>query len=48
MSDKKILFVGGGIIPEEDIPRLQEVGVAQIFGPGTFIAEISEYIKTNT
>ena len=31
-----ILVVGGGIIPEEDIPALKESGISEIFGPGTF------------
>jgi len=29
-----ILVLGGGIIPDEDIPKLKEVGIAEIFGPG--------------
>ena len=45
-SDKNILFIGGGIIPGKDIPKLKEAGMAAIFGPGTAIAEISELIKT--
>jgi len=44
-SDKKILFVGGGIIPEKDIPNLKEAGMAEIFGPGTPLSEISDFIK---
>ena len=46
-SNKSILIVGGGIIPEKDISKLHEVGIAKIFGPGTPIAEISEFIRTN-
>ena len=30
-----ILVLGGGIIPDEDIPALKDVGIAEIFGPGT-------------
>jgi len=30
-----ILIIGGGVIPEEDIPGLKEAGVAEIFTPGT-------------
>ena len=44
---KDILVVGGGIIPKKDIPKLKEVGIAQIFGPGTTIGEISKFIKAN-
>lgn len=36
----------GGIIPEADIPRLQALGVARVFGPGTPIAEIVEFIRS--
>jgi len=46
-SDKNILFVGGGILPEKDIPKLKEAGIAQIFGPGAPISEISKFIETN-
>jgi methylmalonyl-CoA mutase C-terminal domain/subunit len=44
-SDKSILFIGGGIIPQKDIPKLKESGMAEIFGPGTPIEEISSFIK---
>ena len=46
-SDKDILFIGGGIIPEKDIPKLKESGFAHTFGPGTPISEIGEFIKTS-
>jgi methylmalonyl-CoA mutase C-terminal domain/subunit len=42
-----ILVIGGGIIPKKDVPKLKEAGIAQIFGPGTPIDEISNFIKTN-
>ncbi len=45
-TDKDILFVGGGIIPRKDVPKLKEAGIAQTFGPGTPIAEIVNFIKT--
>ena len=32
---RDVLVIGGGIIPEEDIPRLKEAGIKAIFGPGT-------------
>ncbi len=44
-TDKDILFVGGGIIPKKDIPKLQEAGIAQTFGPGTPLTEITDFIK---
>ena len=41
-----ILLIGGGIIPEEDIARLEQQGVAKLFGPGTPTQEIIDYITT--
>jgi methylmalonyl-CoA mutase cobalamin-binding domain/chain len=35
----------GGIIPEPDIPRLLEIGVARVFGPGTPLSEIVEFLR---
>ena len=46
-SNKNVLFIGGGIIPRKDIPKLKEAGIAQTFGPGTPISEIANFIKTN-
>ena len=40
-----ILVLGGGIIPDEDIPILKEAGIAEIFGPGTKTKEIIHFIK---
>ena len=40
-----ILIVAGGIIPEEDRSKLKEMGVANIFGPGTSTQEIAAFIK---
>ena len=39
-----ILGFGGGIIPEEDKQQLAEIGVGRLFGPGTEIREIVEYL----
>jgi methylmalonyl-CoA mutase C-terminal domain/subunit len=44
---KGILFIGGGIVPKKDVPKLKEAGVAQIFGPGTPIKEIVDFIREN-
>jgi methylmalonyl-CoA mutase C-terminal domain/subunit len=41
---RDVLIVGGGIIPQEDIPRLEEQGIAKLFGPGTPTQEIIDYI----
>jgi methylmalonyl-CoA mutase C-terminal domain/subunit len=40
-----ILVIGGGIIPEEDIPALKESGISEIFGPGTYTDKIITYIR---
>ncbi len=42
-----ILTIGGGIIPEEDIPSLKEAGIAAIFGPGTYTKDIIDFIREN-
>jgi methylmalonyl-CoA mutase C-terminal domain/subunit len=42
-----ILVIGGGVIPEEDIPSLMNAGIAEIFTSGTQIKHIVEFIKSN-
>jgi len=42
-----ILVVGGGVIPDEDIPFLKEKGIAEIFTPGTPTGVTIEFIKTH-
>jgi methylmalonyl-CoA mutase C-terminal domain/subunit len=42
-----ILIVGGGVIPEEDIPFLQSKGISKIFTPGTTTVETVEYIRSH-
>jgi methylmalonyl-CoA mutase, C-terminal domain len=42
-----VVLFGGGIIPDEDIPELQNVGVAKIFTPGATMDEIVEWVRTN-
>lgn len=39
-----VLVTGGGIIPEEDIEKLQALGVGKLFTPGTSTSEIANYI----
>jgi len=41
-----ILLIGGGIIPEEDVARLEDQGVAKVFGPGSSTQEIVDYIQS--
>lgn len=42
-----MLIIGGGVIPEEDIPSLKECCVEAIFTPGTSTTEVIEYINNN-
>ena len=39
------LILAGGIIPDEDIEALQKMGVKAVFGPGTDIQNIAEFIR---
>ncbi len=40
-----VLLTGGGIIPEDDMTQLNEIGVGKLFAPGTPTTEIANYIK---
>ena len=42
-----MLIIGGGVIPEDDIPFLKESGIEEIFTPGTPTTQIIEYIRNN-
>jgi methylmalonyl-CoA mutase C-terminal domain/subunit len=42
-----VLVTAGGIIPDDDVPALVEAGVDRVFGPGTTIAEVAEYLRAN-
>jgi len=42
---ENVIVVAGGIIPENDKPALEEIGVAGTFGPGTTTREIGEFIR---
>jgi methylmalonyl-CoA mutase, C-terminal domain len=39
-----VLLTGGGIIPEDDMKTLHEMGIGKLFAPGTPTSEISDYI----
>jgi methylmalonyl-CoA mutase, C-terminal domain len=48
MKEKKmtdVLLTGGGIIPEDDMKALNEMGVGKLFAPGTTTTDIATYIK---
>lgn len=42
-----VLVVTGGIIPDEDVPTLNEMGIKGIFGPGTPTGQIVDFIREN-
>jgi methylmalonyl-CoA mutase, C-terminal domain len=42
-----VLVVAGGTIPKADIPRIKALGVAEVFGPGSRLATIVNYIRDN-
>jgi methylmalonyl-CoA mutase, C-terminal domain len=48
LKEKKaedVLVLGGGIIPEEDVPALKAAGIADIFTPGATTGDIIKFIK---
>ena len=44
---KDVLVIGGGVIPEGDIPALKDAGVAAVFTPGTPTGEVVDFIKAH-
>ena len=42
-----VLVIGGGVIPEGDIPALKDAGVAAVFTPGTPTGEVVDFIKAH-
>ena len=44
---EELVVFGGGIIPDQDIVGLKEIGVKEIFGPGTTTSEMIEWINAN-
>jgi methylmalonyl-CoA mutase C-terminal domain/subunit len=45
-SDDVVVF-GGGIIPDEDAPKLREAGVRAIFTPGTTTQQVVDWVRQN-
>jgi len=48
MKEKKmndVLLTGGGIIPPDDMKKLQSLGIGKLFAPGAPTSEIADYIK---
>lgn len=42
-----IVIFGGGIIPDDDIPKLEAAGIKGVFTPGTSLGSIVEWVKAN-
>jgi methylmalonyl-CoA mutase C-terminal domain/subunit len=42
-----VVVFGGGIIPDEDIPELERLGVAKVFTPGATTTDIVDWVRTN-
>ena len=42
-----VLLFAGGIIPNEDIPKINEIGFKGVFGPGTDTNDIIEFVRNN-
>ena len=40
-----VLIIGGGVIPETDIPALKEAGIAEVFTPGTPTGDVVKFIQ---
>lgn len=45
MGGGDIVVIGGGIIPEEDKPRLLKLGITGLFGPGSSLEEVMEHVR---
>ena len=43
-----VLVLAGGIIPTDEIPQLQGIGVARCFGPGSYARDIIDYITSQS
>jgi len=44
---KGVLVFAGGIIPDEDVKKLKKLGIKEIFGPGSSIASIVDFLRKN-
>ena len=42
-----IAVIGGGIFPLEDIPKLKEIGIKEIFEPGAKLKDITDWVRAN-
>ncbi len=42
-----VVVLAGGIFPDEDVPKIKAMGIKGVFGPGTPLSEIVEFIRDN-
>ena len=42
-----IVVIGGGIVPKEDVPKLKELGIKEVFLPGTSLDNIVRWVRDN-
>src|SRR5688572_2973396 len=42
-----VLVTAGGIIPDDDVVALRAAGVAEVFGPGTTIGQVADFLRAN-
>lgn len=47
ITPENTLFLGGGIIPDEDADTLKETGFSAVFGPGAHTGDIAEYVRAH-
>lgn len=43
-----VLVLVGGVIPAKDFPKLKDMGVANVYGPGSMTGDIVEFVKNNS
>jgi methylmalonyl-CoA mutase, C-terminal domain len=42
-----VLVAAGGILPDEDLPAIKEMGIKGCFGPGTSLEDIIDFVRNN-
>ena len=42
-----VLIIVGGVIPDQDIPKLMELGISEVFLPGTPLKNVADYVLEN-
>ena len=45
MGASNVMVLVGGVVPEEDIPKLKDMGVAEVFTAGTPVSRIAEFVR---